>query len=76
MSNRDVLNQSRTSLSSLVGTGSKREADGFDEEIIEISWQSSTGDKVSKYILGFMAVIGWSGNAEGRLVSFKTVMPG
>ena len=32
--NREVLTKGRTSLSSLVGTGSKRQVDGLDEEII------------------------------------------
>ena len=56
MSNRDVLTKSRTSLSSLVGMGSKRQVDGLDEEIIKISSQWLIEEKLSKYISGFTTV--------------------
>ena len=38
-----------TSLSSLVGMGSNRQVDVFDEEIIEVNWWRLTAEKHSKY---------------------------
>ena len=40
----------------MVGTGSKRQVDGLDGEIIEVSWRWSIGEILSKYISGFTAV--------------------
>ena len=51
-----VLTKSRTSLSTLDGMGSKRQVDSLDEEIIEVSWRRSIGEKLSKYISGFTFV--------------------
>lgn len=53
MFNRDVLIEGKTSLSSQVGIGSKRQVDGLDEEIVEVSSERSIGAKQSKYISGF-----------------------
>ena len=36
--------------------GSKSRVDNLDEEIMEVCCQRSLGGKLSKYILGFMAV--------------------
>ena len=41
-----VLNNGKTSLSSLVGMESKRQVDGLDEEINELSWRRSKGVKL------------------------------
>ena len=51
-----MLSKSKTSLSSLVGMESRRQVDGLDEEIIEISWLKLIGEKMSWYISGFTTV--------------------
>ena len=43
-----MLTEGNTSLSSLVGIGSKRQVDGFDEVIIEVNSVRLTGEKQSK----------------------------
>ena len=51
-----MLIKGKTSLSSPVGMGSKRQVDGLDEEIVEVSLERSIGEKQSRYISGFTAV--------------------
>ena len=51
-----MLIEGKTSLSIPVGMGSKRQVDGLDEEIVEVSLERSIGEKQSRYTLGFMAV--------------------
>lgn len=45
----DMLIKGKTSLSSLVGMGSRRRVDGFDELIVEISSARSMAKKWFKY---------------------------
>ena len=50
----------RTSLSSLVGTGSNRQVVDLEEFIIEVNSDSSIGERLSKYTLGCAAISIWS----------------
>ena len=52
---KEVLIKGKTSLSSLVGMGSRRQVEGLDDEIVEISSGRLTGEKQSKFMSGFMA---------------------
>ena len=51
-----MLTRGKTSLSSLVGIGSRRQVDDLDEEISEVSLWRSIGEKQFKYISGCTAV--------------------
>ena len=50
--------------------GSKRQVDGLDEEIIEVSLKRQIGEKLFQFLLGFMAVYKVPG-FEDKLVPFE-----
>ena len=50
-----IILRGNISLNSLDGIGSKTQVDSFKEEIMEVSWLRSIGEKLSRYISGVTA---------------------